>query len=133
MGSNDLFVFDTVRHQSALDHYTRAISTRALEKLILLNFAFYFSGQLVSQGQKCSCGINTGVDMSESPRSKAFEGGKITNAFHFHVVQRLWDDLNGMLLYSSVTAFVSVLYFIGNLVAGNILSRHFSTCCWIHN
>lgn len=87
----------------------------------------------MSQGLGCSCGINTGADMPESSRSKAFEGGKITNAFHFHVVQRFWDDLNGLLLYSSVTAFVSVLYFIGNLVAGNILSRRFSTCCWIHN
>lgn len=69
----------------------------------------------------------------KAQRSKAFEDGKITKAFHFHAVQRLWDDLNGMLVYSSVTVFASVLYFMSNLVAGNILSRGFSTCCWIHN
>lgn len=57
----------------------------------------------------CSRGINIATDMSGSPRSKAFLGGKITKAFHFSPVQRLREDINSTLLYPSVIAQGSVL------------------------
>lgn len=71
--------------------------------------------------------------MSVNPRSKDFLGGKITKDFHFSPIQRFRDDINSMLFYPSVIAQGSVLCFMGNLVAGDILSSGFSTCCLIYD
>ena len=66
--------------------------------------------------------------MSVYPRSKAFLGEKITKAFQFSPTQIFRDDINSMLFYLSVIAWGSVLYFMVNLVAGDILSSGFSIC-----
>ena len=84
-----------------------------------------FQGSQWFQTLVDSCGINTDADMSIHPRSKAFWGGKITKAFHFSPPQRSEDDINSTLLYPSAIAQGSVLSFMGNLVAGDILSRVF--------
>lgn len=66
-------------------------------------------------------------------QEQSFLGGKITKDFHFSPTQRFGDDINSMLFYPSVIAQGSVLYFMGNLVAGDILSSGFSTCCLIYD
>lgn len=77
--------------------------------------------------------INTDADMSVHPRSKAFLGVKITKDFHFSPTQKLRDDINSMLFYPSVITQGSVLYFMGYLVAGDILSSSFSTYYLIYD
>lgn len=89
-----------------------------------------FQGSWWFQTLACSCGIKTDANMSVCPRSKAFLGGKITKAFHFSPTWRFRDDINSTVIYLSVIAQGSVLYFMGNLVAGYILSSGFSTCYW---
>lgn len=89
-----------------------------------------FKGSQWFQTLVCSCGIKTDADMSVWPRNKAFLGGKITKAFHFSPTQIFRDDINSTLFYLSVIAWGSMLYFMGNLVAGDILSSGFSICCW---
>lgn len=126
---NDLFAFDMVRNKSVslfgslnLDHFIWGFG----EAVSVLPSIFL--GSQWFQTLFCSCGIKTDADMSVRPRSKALLGGKITKAFHFSPTQRFRDDINSMLFYPSVIAQRSMLYFMGNLVAGDILSSVFSTC-----
>lgn len=116
---NDLFAFDMVRNKSV----------SLLGLLNLDHFIWGFGGAMSIESWLLFFRA-VSADMSVCPRSKAFLGGKITKAFHFSPTQIFRDDINSTLFYLSVIARGSVLYFMGNLVAGDILSSGFSICCW---
>ena len=129
---NYLFAFDTVRNKSVslfgtlnLDHFTWGLGGAVAIECHLLIF------RAVSGFRHWSAAVafKQIADMSVRSRSKAFFGWEDYQSFSFQSNPEIQDAINSTLFYPSVTAQGSMLYFMGNLVAGDILSSGFSTCC----